>query len=30
VLAAPDEETARRAGWLRFLAKTDDGIDRLP
>ena len=29
VLQAPDEETARRAGRLRFRAKTDDGIDAL-
>jgi hypothetical protein len=29
VLHAPDEATARRAGSLRFRAKTDDGIDAL-
>ena len=29
VLHAPDETTARRAGRLRYLAKTDDGIDAL-
>jgi hypothetical protein len=29
VLQAPDEVTARRAGRLRYLAKTDDGIDAL-
>jgi hypothetical protein len=29
VLQAPDEATARRAGRLRYLAKTDDGIDAL-
>jgi hypothetical protein len=29
VLRAPDEATARRAGRLRYLAKTDDGIDAL-
>ena len=29
VLQAPDESTARRAGRLRYLAKTDDGIDAL-
>ncbi|MBV9947325.1 MAG: hypothetical protein JOZ69_10790 [Myxococcales bacterium] len=29
VLQAPDESTARRAGRLRFLAKSDDGIDAL-
>jgi hypothetical protein len=29
VLEAPDESTARRAGRLRHLAKTDDGIDAL-
>ena len=29
VLQAPDETTARRAGRLRYLAKTDDGIDAL-
>jgi hypothetical protein len=29
VLEAPDEVTARRAGRLRFLARTDDGIDAL-
>ena len=29
VLQAPDEATARRAGLLRFLAKSDDGIDAL-
>lgn len=29
VLQAPDEVTARRAGLLRFLAKSDDGIDAL-
>jgi hypothetical protein len=28
-LVAPDEETARLAGKLRFEAKTDDGIDAL-
>jgi hypothetical protein len=29
VLQAPDEAIARRAGRLRYLAKTDDGIDAL-
>jgi predicted nucleic acid-binding protein len=29
VLEAPDEATARRAGQLRFLAGSDDGIDAL-
>jgi hypothetical protein len=29
VLEAPDEATARRAGHLRFLAGSDDGIDAL-
>ena len=29
VLQAPDEATARRAGQLRYRAKTDDGIDAL-
>src|SRR5882672_11318994 len=29
VLEAPDETTARRAGCLRFLAHSDDGIDAL-
>ena len=29
VLQAPDEVTARRAGRLRYIAKTDDGIDAL-
>lgn len=29
VLLAPDEATARRAGGLRFLARSDDGIDAL-
>jgi hypothetical protein len=29
VLQAPDESTARRAGRLRYFAKTDDGIDAL-
>lgn len=29
VLQAPDELTARRAGRLRFLASSDDGIDAL-
>jgi hypothetical protein len=29
VLQAPDEATARRAGQLRYLAKTDDGIAAL-
>lgn len=29
VLAAPDEHTARRAGRLRFLARSDDGVDAL-
>jgi hypothetical protein len=29
VLQAPDEATARRAGRLRYLAKSDDGIDAL-
>ena len=29
VLQAPDEVTARRAGRLRYVAKTDDGIDAL-
>ena len=29
VLRAPDESTARRAGRLRYIAKTDDGIDAL-
>jgi predicted nucleic acid-binding protein len=29
VLRAPDEQTARRAGRLRFLAGSDDGIDAL-
>jgi hypothetical protein len=29
VLQAPDEWTARRAGRLRYLAKSDDGVDAL-
>ncbi len=29
VLQAPDESTARRAGRLRFAARSDDGIDAL-
>ena len=29
MLQAPDETVARRAGQLRYLAKTDDGIDAL-
>jgi hypothetical protein len=29
VLQAPDESTARRAGRLRYLARSDDGIDAL-
>ena len=29
VLEAPDETTARRAGRLRYSAKSDDGIDAL-
>lgn len=29
VLSAPDETTARRAGELRYRARTDDGIDAL-
>jgi predicted nucleic acid-binding protein len=29
VLDAPDEATARRAGRLRYRAKSDDGIDAL-
>jgi hypothetical protein len=29
VLQAPDESAARRAGRLRYLAKSDDGIDAL-
>ncbi|HEY5241186.1 MAG TPA: hypothetical protein VIJ22_06970 [Polyangiaceae bacterium] len=29
VLQAPDEATARRAGRLRYLARSDDGIDAL-
>lgn len=29
VLEPPDEATARRAGRLRFLARSDDGIDAL-
>lgn len=29
VMVAPAEETARRAGRLRFLARSDDGIDAL-
>jgi predicted nucleic acid-binding protein len=29
VLSAPDEATARRAGRLRYGARTDDGIDAL-
>lgn len=29
VMVAPDEKTARRAGRLRFLAQSDDGIDAL-
>jgi hypothetical protein len=29
VLEAPDEVTARRAGHLRFVAGSDDGIDAL-
>lgn len=29
VLQSPDEPTARRAGGLRFLARSDDGIDAL-
>lgn len=28
-ISAPDEKTARRAGALRYRAKTDDGIDAL-
>jgi len=28
-VVAPDETTARRAGMLRFRARTDDGIDAL-
>jgi hypothetical protein len=28
-LTVPDEATARRAGRLRFLARSDDGIDAL-
>lgn len=28
-LEAPDEQTARRAGHLRFAARSDDGIDAL-
>jgi hypothetical protein len=28
-LASPDEETARRAGRMRFQARSDDGIDAL-
>ena len=28
-MVAPDEATARRAGRLRFRARTDDGIDAL-
>ena len=29
VIIAPNEATARRAGRLRFLARSDDGIDAL-
>ena len=29
VMVAPDEATARRAGRLRFRARTDDGVDAL-
>jgi hypothetical protein len=29
VTKAPDEKTARRAGRLRYLARSDDGIDAL-
>jgi hypothetical protein len=29
VLQAPDESTARRAGRLRYLARSDDGVDAL-
>jgi hypothetical protein len=29
VMKAPDETTARRAGRLRYLARSDDGIDAL-
>jgi hypothetical protein len=29
VLQAPDESTARRAGRLRYVARSDDGIDAL-
>jgi hypothetical protein len=29
ILAAPDEATARRAGRMRYRARTDDGIDAL-
>jgi hypothetical protein len=29
VLQVPDEATARRAGRLRYVAKSDDGIDAL-
>jgi hypothetical protein len=29
VLGAPDEATARRAGRLRYIARSDDGIDAL-
>jgi predicted nucleic acid-binding protein len=29
VLEAPDETTARRAGRLRYVARSDDGIDAL-
>lgn len=29
VLHAPDESTARRAGRLRYLARSDDGVDAL-
>lgn len=28
-IVAPDEETARRAGRMRFAARSDDGIDAL-
>jgi hypothetical protein len=29
VMVAPDEATARRAGRLRFRARSDDGVDAL-
>lgn len=29
VIVAPDETTARRAGRLRYLARTNDGVDAL-